>query len=174
MTWREGMTGVVLLALGLQLARDMLALQRWSPGLFRGGPVVLRARRLLSKMPEDIPTPALRTGAMYKAQYRALASHEVAFTAQTFNAPCLLGRLILKPEEGALAMVGRLHWSFYAMFFVGFALIGFPWPVFAFMAVMFGVNYVWEVRTFHRVLRVVGDQIEQGNTGQGPGVERGA
>ncbi len=160
MTWREGTIGIVLLALGLQLARDTLALCRWSPSLFRGGPVVLRAHRLLSRIPAHIPTPALRTGAMYSAQYRAFESHEVAFTAQTFNAPCLLGRLIVKPDEDALVLVGRLHWSLYAVFVVGFALIGFPWPVFVFMAGMFVVNYAWEVKTFQRVLQAVGDEME--------------
>jgi hypothetical protein len=173
-TWRESVIGLALLALALQLARDMLALHRWSPDLFRGGPVVLRARRLLAGMPDHIPTPALRTGALYKAQYRALARHEVAFTAQTFNAPCRLGRLLLKPDEGALAMVGRLHWSLYTIFVVGFTLIGFPWPAFLLMAVIFGVNYLWEVKAFHRVLRVVGDEIEQGNANDALGVERGA
>jgi hypothetical protein len=38
------------------------------------------------------------------------------------------------------------------------------------MAAMFVVNYLWEVKTFHRVLRAVGDEIEQGDTSHAQGV----
>ena len=97
-----------------------------------------------------------------------MGPHELAFTAQTFNAPCLLGRLLINPEDSSLTMRARLQWSFYAIFVVGFAIVGFPWPVFLFMGLMFVVNYVWEVRTFQRLFRVVGDEIERSSGRRAP------
>jgi hypothetical protein len=97
----------------------------------------------------------MSTGVFYGARYRSLGPDEVAFTAQTFNGPCLVGRLVLNREEAALSMYARPYWSVYAVFFIGFWCAGFPWQVLAFISAMFAINLWWEVRTFRRVFEAV-------------------
>ena len=160
MTPREVAYLVVIVALGAQVGRDMLALHRWRPGLFRAGPVLMRHKKPLASLPRVIPMPNLRTGWFYSAKYKVLSELEVAFTAATFNAPCLLGRLVVERDGPSLIMQARPLWSLYAIFLVGFMLARFPWYAILFVVGLMAVNVIWEVGTFHRLFRNVGDQID--------------
>jgi hypothetical protein len=157
----EVLTIGVLVLIGVLLTRDTLRLHRWSPTLFRGRPVVFRESRALTRIPQGLPTPHLRTGLFYGAKYQSLGPEELAFTAQTFNAPLLLGRLRVDREPLALTATGRLHWGLWALFIVGFSLMGFPWPALLFVLALGTINYVTEVRAFRRVLQRVTDTVNQ-------------
>jgi len=161
-TLREGVYLLIIVALGIQAGRDMLALHRWRPSLFRGGPVVFRRTKTLAAVPQAIPMPPLRTGWFYSARYKALGELEVAFTAETFNAPCLLGRLVVEREGPSLTMLGRPQWSFYAIFLVGFSFAGFPWQAMLFVLALIAINLTWEVREFRRVFQAIADEIDDG------------
>jgi hypothetical protein len=137
MTAREATYLAVMLALGLRVARDIIGMYRWTPSVFLHGLVVVRDTVQVGHVPQAIPTPPLTTGTFYKAAYRSLGPHQVLFTAQTFNAPCLLGVLEIPQGSSALVMTARLHWSVYALFFVGFTLAGFPKLVLGAMVAMF-------------------------------------
>lgn len=166
MTTREIIYVAIMLALAIQLGRDMLRLYRWSPSLFRGGPVVLRDSRPLTRLPDAIPVTGMRTPLGYPARYKAFSKHEVAFTVQTFTAPCLFGRLIVDVGGPSLALTARLNWSVYAVFVVGFALAHFPWFVFPGIAAMFGINYLWDVRECKRLFTRVAEAIDDGSADQ--------
>lgn len=145
----------VLTVLGGLLARDMLRLSRWSPALFRSGPVVLKESRTIANLSNTLPTPFVASGWFQSAQYREIGPGEAAFIAPVLNAPMLLGRLIADPQAGRLSMEARPYWSLHAMFFFGFALAGFPWPPLATMAVAFTVHFVVEARQFRKVFEAV-------------------
>jgi hypothetical protein len=151
----------VLVLIGVLLVRDTLRLHRWSPSLFRGRPVVFRESRPLTRIPQRLPTPDVSTGLFYGTKYRSLGPEELAFTAQTFNAPLLLGRLSVDREAVVLTATGRLHWELWAFFIVGFSLIGFPWPALLFVLALGTINYVTEVRAFRRVLQRVTETVNQ-------------
>jgi hypothetical protein len=154
---REFLILGVLVILGVLLARDSLRLHRWNPHLFRGGPVVFRESRRLARVPESLPTPEVSTGLFYGTRYRTLGPAEVAFTAQTFNAPLLLGRLEIDRKGSALTATGRLHWGLWAFFLVVFSLVGFPWPALLFICALAAINYFTEIRAFRRVLQRVAE-----------------
>jgi hypothetical protein len=160
---RESLIVGVLVLLGVLLARDSLRLHRWNPHLFRGGPVVFRESRPLARIPESLPTPEVTTGLFYGARYRSLGPGEVAFTAQTFNAPLLLGRLQVDREGSALTATGRLHWGLWSFFLVAFLFVGFPWPGLLFICVLAAINYLTEVRAFRRVLQRVTEAASPGD-----------
>ena len=151
----------VLVLIGVVFARDALQLHRWTPSLFRGRPVVFRESRALIRVPQGLPTPALRTGLFYGAKYRSLGPEEVAFTAQTFSAPLLLGRLWVDREAMVLMATGRLHWGLWAFFIVGFWLAGFPWPALLFIVALGTINYLTEAHAFRRVLQRVTEAVNQ-------------
>ena len=67
MTPSEVLAVGVPVLLGLQLARDTLRLNRWSPALFRSGPVVVSDSSSLFRVPSSIPTPPVNTGLFYVA-----------------------------------------------------------------------------------------------------------
>ncbi len=161
-TLREGAYLLVIVALGLRLGRDMLALHRWQPDLFRGGPIILRTTRPLAVSPTSIPTPPLRTGWFFGAKYKVLSNSEVGFTAQSFNSPCLIGRLVVDSEAPSLTLLARPLWTAYAVFIVGFTFIGFPWQALLLAIGLMAVNYAWEVHEFRRLFRTVVEQIEHG------------
>ena len=77
MTPREVAYLVVIVALGAQVGRDMLALHRWRPGLFRAGPVLMRHKKPLASLPRVIPMPELPTGWFYRAKYKVLSAGDI-------------------------------------------------------------------------------------------------
>jgi hypothetical protein len=151
----------LLVLIGVVFARDALRLHRWSPSLFRGRPIVFRESRSLTRVPQAVPMPDVSTGLFYAARYRSLGPAELAFTAQTFNAPLLLGRLSVNREAMELTATGRLHWGLWAFFLVGFSLVGFPWPALLAILALGSVNYWTEVSAFRRVLDRVAEAVNR-------------
>jgi hypothetical protein len=146
---------VVLAILGALLARDMLRLHRWSPGLFRSGPVVFRESTPLADVPRTLPTPFVRCGLFYSVRYRQIGPGELAFIASVTNAPMLVGRIVAVPGAGEIVMQARPYWGLHIIFLVGFAVAGFPLAVLGIMTAFFAANLALEVRQFHKVLSAV-------------------
>jgi hypothetical protein len=152
----------VLAVLGLLLARDSLRLSRWQPEQFREGPVVFRESRALAVVPAVLPTPEVSTGLFYDTEYWSLGPTEVAFTAQTFNGPLLLGLLEVDPARSTLTATGRLHWTAWAIALLACALTGSSWTAYAVVLALGAVNYATEVRSLRRVLDRVADAVNRG------------
>jgi hypothetical protein len=165
---------VLLGVLGFIAYRDILALRRWDPDFLRSGVVVVRHSVPVHSSPTVLPEPRIPSSWFgWRAQVRRLGPLEVAFTAQTSNAPVLKGLLTFNPAASAVVLTGRVFWGLLPLFVLGLGGLALAherssgiW-VFLALAAFVAADYWFERRRLLMALSSVAAELE-GVGRQGP------
>src|SRR6266545_4574645 len=157
---------IMLSALGFLAYREIVALRRWDPGFLRSGVVVVRHSLPVRSSPVVLPEPRIPPSWFgWRADIRRLGPLEVAFTAQTSNAPILKGLLTFNPSACAVVLTGRVVWGLLPLFVVGFGGLTVVyersagiWVCLA-LATFIATDYWFERRRFLRALSSVAAEL---------------
>jgi hypothetical protein len=166
------LTEIVILgllgSLGVLAYREITASRRWDPVFWRTGVVVLRRAVPVDARPAELPEPKIAPSWFgWPLRVHRMSPLEVAFTAQTSNAPLMKGLLYFDDIAGAVVVTGRVLWGTLPLFvsmgglFFSFEPSAGAWMCLA-LAWLIATEYWFERRRFLQALASVTLQLSQG------------